>query len=138
MWNAWPTDAEISDGSVTEGKASFITTVRPSVAVSDCTGASGLAVLSTVERVPLIFFQRSQLATTSCASTARPLTGAIVWKWALGLSLNVTLRPSGDASQPSARSPATSPLDGPPAPGLTMVSRLNTTAPSVPNQAPRR
>jgi hypothetical protein len=124
MCSACPTEAESNDGSVTRGAASFITTVRGSVAVTLITGASGLAELSMVARVPLVDFHRVQVAATSSASTFRLFTGAVGCHFALPRSLKVTVRPSGEVSQLSARSPTTSPDVGSPSPGFTTVSRL--------------
>src|SRR5688572_20072891 len=124
MCSACPTDADSSDGNVTRGAASFITTVRGSVAVTLITGASGLTELSMVARVPLVDFQRVHVAATSSASTARLFTGGVGCHLALLRSLKVTARPSGEVSQLSARSPTTLPAVGSPSPGFTTVRRL--------------
>src|ERR1700704_5217841 len=79
------------------GDASLITTVLSSGAVIETMGAAGLVALSKSDRwLPLVRW-RSQLATTSLASTLRPLTGATGAKWALGLIFAVIVSLSGES-----------------------------------------
>src|SRR3954451_7442815 len=92
------------------GSANLITTVLSSVAVIETMGAAGLTLLAKSARWLLVALWRSQLATTSLASTARPLTGATGAKWALPLVFAVIVVFSGESSQDSTTSPSTSPL----------------------------
>src|SRR3954447_23379975 len=93
------------------GAASLITTVLSSGAVIETIGAAGFVALSKSERWLLLVRWRSQLATTSLASTLRPLTGATGAKWALGLILAVIVSLSGESSHDSTTSPSTSPFE---------------------------
>src|SRR5947207_15125164 len=93
------------------GSLSLITTVLASGAVTDAIGACGLTSVQKSARWLLIDLWRWKLATTSLASTARPLTGATGWKAALALTFAVIVSLSGDSSHDSTMSPSTSPVE---------------------------
>ena len=67
-----------SRGSRPRGSLSLIDDRRASVAVTLSTGACGLAALATSAAAGRSAAKRFQLKMTSCASTARPLTGALL------------------------------------------------------------
>src|SRR5205085_9078181 len=83
--------------------------VDASGVVNDRTGANGSFELASDDALLFLATQRSQLNFTSPESAMRPLVGARLSHLRPLRTLKVTVRPSGETSQLSARSGSTEP-----------------------------
>src|SRR6266513_416116 len=90
------------------GYCSLKTTVRASGDDTESTGAFGSAEAAREEREPDFVEKRSQLNRTSCMSSGRPLTGALLCHLMSLRSFKARDRRSGDHSQDSASDGTTS------------------------------